>query len=142
MTDALDPAMAETLNRVLYVDDEPDIRAIVELSLRHVGGLDVRLAESGGQALEILEARLEGWTPQLILLDAVMPGMDGPATLAAIRARPTLDGVPVAFVTAMTQDSEVAAFKALGAVGVIAKPFDPLALPGRVRDVWGATIHP
>ncbi|TWB44173.1 response regulator [Nitrospirillum pindoramense] len=135
--------MAETLNRVLYVDDEPDIQAIVELSLRHVGGLDVRLAESGGQALALLErAILEGWVPQLILLDAVMPGMDGPATLAAIRHHPSLDGIPVAFVTAMTQDSEVAALKALGAVGVIAKPFDPLGLPGNVRDVWGATIRP
>ncbi|MEE3627096.1 response regulator [Nitrospirillum sp. BR 11752] len=135
--------MAETLSRVLYVDDEPDIRAIVELSLRHVGGLDVRLAESGGQALALLErAILEGWVPQLILLDAVMPGMDGPATLAAIRHHPSLDGIPVAFVTAMTQATEVDGLLALGAVGVIAKPFNPMDLPGSVRDVWGATIRP
>src|SRR5262245_1728263 len=106
--------MAETLNRILYVDDEPDIRAIVELSLRHVGGFDVQMADSGTRALEILD----GWTPQLILLDAMMPTMDGPATLTAIRQRPTLAAVPIAFMTAKVQPSEVERFKALGAVGV------------------------
>ncbi|MDG3441851.1 response regulator [Nitrospirillum amazonense] len=125
--------MAESLNRILYVDDEPDIRAIVELSLRHVGGFDVQMAESGARALEILD----GWTPQLILLDAMMPGMDGPATLAAIRQRPALAGVPIAFMTAKVQPSEVARFKELGAVGVVAKPFDPMSLPNTVRELWG-----
>ncbi|MEA1676657.1 response regulator [Nitrospirillum sp. BR 11163] len=125
--------MAESLNRILYVDDEPDIRAIVELSLRHVGGFDVRMAESGARALEILD----GWAPQLILLDAMMPGMDGPATLAAIRQRPALAAVPIAFMTAKVQPSEVERFKELGAVGVIAKPFDPIGLPNTVRELWG-----
>ncbi|WP_044558384.1 response regulator [Azospirillum sp. B4] len=127
--------MAETLNRILYVDDEPDIRAIVELSLRHVGGFDIRMAESGARALEILD----GWTPQMILLDAMMPTMDGPATLAAIRERADLSAIPIAFMTAKAQPSEVARFKALGAIGVIAKPFDPMGLPGTVRALWGGT---
>ncbi|MDE1147598.1 MAG: response regulator [Azospirillaceae bacterium] len=126
--------MAEALNRILYVDDEPDIRAIVELSLKHVGGFDIQMAESGARALEILD----GWTPQLILLDAMMPEMDGPSTLAAIRGRPSLAGVPIAFMTAKVQPSEVERFKALGAIGVIAKPFDPMALPTTVRDLWGS----
>ncbi|MBB6250069.1 response regulator [Nitrospirillum iridis] len=124
--------MAEALNRILYVDDEPDIRAIVELSLRHVGGFDVRMAESGARALELLE----DWTPQLVLLDAMMPVMDGPATLAALRQRPALGAIPVAFMTAKSQPSDVAWFKSLGAVGVLAKPFDPMGLPDTVRELW------
>jgi CheY-like chemotaxis protein len=119
--------------RVLHVDDEPDIREIVELSL----GLDpefaVRSCGSGGDALTAAES----WTPDLILLDVMMPVMDGPSTLARLRQRPVTAGIPVIFMTARAQPSELAHFVSLGAAGVIAKPFDPMTLAASVRSYLG-----
>jgi CheY-like chemotaxis protein len=74
----------------------------------------------------------------LVLLDVMMPGMDGPATLAALRALPGMENVPAVFMTAKVQPSELAQFKSLGAIDVIAKPFDPMALAARVRAIWNA----
>jgi len=115
--------------RVLYVDDEADIRDIVEMSLSLDATIHVETADSGAAAL--LRARAGGL--DLILLDVMMPTLDGPATFAALRAEDTTAAVPVAFVTARTQSHEVTHFKALGAVGVIAKPFDPMTLARDVR---------
>jgi two-component system OmpR family response regulator len=122
----------------LSVDDEPDIREIVELSL----GLDpiflVRQCPSGHEALR---AAIE-WRPDLILLDVMMPVMDGPATLAELRADRRTAMIPVVFMTARAQMQEQARFKALGAAGVIAKPFDPMRLPAQVRDCLSAANAP
>lgn len=74
--------------------------------------------------------------PDLILLDVMMPGMDGPTTLAALRREPTLVDVPVVFITAKVQSSEVEFYTSLGALGVISKPFDPMALADQVRAIW------
>ena len=122
------------LQRVLYVEDEPDIRAVAHLALEMVGGLVVKLCSSGEEALR--EAPL--FNPQLILLDVMMPGMDGPGTLRALRALPLLADVPVVFMTAKVQPQEVANYTRLGALGVIAKPFDPMTLAAQVRGLWGA----
>lgn len=120
------------LRRILYVEDEPDIRAVAELALEAVGGFEVKLCESGEQAL----AEAEGFDPDLILLDVMMPRLDGPETLRALRAIPALTNIPVAFMTAKVQPSEVESYKALGAIEVIAKPFDPMTLSDKVRAIW------
>jgi len=122
------------LHSILYVDDEDDIREIVELSLRLDGGLDVAVCDSGSAALAYLEMRI----PDLVVLDVMMPGLDGPGTLARIRERPECADVPVVFLTAKAQREEMDRFLALGAIGVIAKPFDPMTLAQQLRDIWNA----
>ena len=117
--------------RILLVDDDPDIRQIAALSLRRIGLFDVRLASSGPEALEMAAAD----PPDLVLLDVSMPGMDGPATLSALRAGAVASKVPVVFFTATSSEVEVARLCALGAVAVIPKPFDVAALPRLVRDI-------
>jgi CheY-like chemotaxis protein len=120
------------LRTVLYVDDEPDIREIVELALGLVEGLNVELCESGERALQ----RLPDITPDLVLLDVMMPGTDGPMTLQRMRADPRFANIPVVFVTAKAMPAEVARFRALGAVAVIAKPFDPLQFGQQIVAIW------
>nr|WP_255701325.1 response regulator [Afifella sp. H1R] len=116
--------------RILYVDDEPDIREIASMSLELDPQLDVRTCACGQDALETARE----WQPDLILLDAMMPEMDGPQTLAALKAKGDTSGISVVFITARTQTSEVEHFIELGAVGVIAKPFDPMGLAGLVQQ--------
>jgi len=120
------------LQRVLYVEDEPDIQAVARLALELVGGFTVKVCSSGEEALREVEA----FAPQMILLDVMMPVMDGPGTLKALRELPALVTVPVAFMTAKVQPHEVAGYTELGAVGVIAKPFDPMTLANEVRRLW------
>jgi len=120
------------LNRVLYVEDEPDIQAVAKIALEMVGGLTVKICSSGEEALREAEA----FAPEMILLDVMMPGMDGPGTLKALRERPALAMTPVAFMTAKVQPHEVAHYKSLGALDAIPKPFDPMALAGQVRAIW------
>jgi CheY-like chemotaxis protein len=120
------------LASVLYVDDEPDIREIAALALGLDGALDVRTAGSGVEALAAARER----APDLMLLDVMMPDLDGPATLARFRAEPALATIPVVFVTAKTLPSELARFRALGAAEVLSKPFDPMRLLDQVRLVW------
>jgi CheY-like chemotaxis protein len=115
--------------RVLHVDDEPDIREIVEVSLGLDPAFAVRSCASGGDAL----AATSDWSPDLILLDVMMPEMDGPMTLERLRARPQTADIPVVFMTARAQPSEFDRFLSLGAAGVIAKPFDPMTLSALVR---------
>jgi len=115
--------------RVLYVDDEPDIREVAELALGLDPQFEVRTASSGAEALAIGRE----WQPHIILLDVMMPGMDGPETLSRLRGQPETLHTPVAFVTARAQQSEIQNFATLDAVGVIAKPFDPISLSVRVR---------
>jgi CheY-like chemotaxis protein len=116
--------------RVLHVDDEPDIREIVELSLGLDPAVTVRSCASGGEAL----ATTGDWPPDLILLDVMMPVMDGPATLARLRETPQTADIPVVFMTARAQTREIEHFRSLGAAGVIPKPFDPITLAGMVRQ--------
>jgi CheY-like chemotaxis protein len=120
------------LKTILYVDDEPDIREVVQMSLSLVEGLDVQVCESGERALQLLpQVR-----PDLVLLDVMMPGMDGPSTLQKMRSHPEFAKIPVVFMTAKAMPQEVARFLELGAVCVIAKPFDPIQLGNQVIAVW------
>lgn len=120
------------LKTVLYVDDEPDIREIVQLSLGLAQQLDVQVCESGEQALQLLPLL----QPQLVLLDVMMPGMDGTATLARMRSDPSLAHIPVVFMTAKAMPQEMTRFRELGAAAVIAKPFDPMQLADRIFAIW------
>ena len=120
------------LPRILYVEDEPDIQAVARMALEMVGGFEVKVCSSGEEALR----EAEHFAPDMILLDVMMPGMDGPSTLEALRRNPSLADTPVAFMTAKVQPAEVAHYKSLGARGVIAKPFDPVTLAGQVRELW------
>jgi CheY-like chemotaxis protein len=116
--------------RILYVDDEPDIRLIVEMSLMMRPGTEVRTAESGEHALELL--RQGDWQADLIMVDVMMPGLTGPDVLARLRADPRFDSVPVIFVTARARPQDVRDYIDQGARGVITKPFDPMSLADQV----------
>lgn len=124
--------MNAVLQRVLYVEDDTDIRTIASMALEVVGGLTLQACPSGAEAL----AAAGAFAPQLFLLDVMMPGMDGPTTLARLRDLPAMREVPVIFMTAKVQASEVEQYKALGALGVISKPFDPMTLAGQVQALW------
>lgn len=118
--------------RILLVDDEAEIRAIARMSLEMVGRFEVR---DFGSAEEALAAAAEV-RPDLILLDVMMPGMDGLQALAGLRRIPATAGTPVIFMTAKVQPAAVANYASLGAIGVIAKPFSPMALPDEIRRLW------
>ncbi len=120
------------LKLVLYVEDDPDIQMVAQMALEVVGGLTLRSCSSGREAL----LAATGFAPDLILLDVMMPDMDGPATLAELRKLPATAHTPVVFMTAKVQAAEVAHYKSLGALGVIAKPFDPMLLAQQVRQFW------
>jgi len=123
--------MAE-LNKILYVEDEPDIQAVTKLALEEIGGFNLELCSNGDEAL----AKAVNFAPDLLLLDVMMPGMDGPTTLKALREIPQLANTPAIFMTAKVQPHEVEEYKALGAVDVIAKPFDPMTLSDNLRNIW------
>ena len=116
--------------KLLYVEDEADIRVIAEVSLEGEG-FEMVFCESGEQAV----ARAGDFQPEVILLDVMMPGMDGPTTLQNLRAIPGLQNTPVIFLTAKVQPNEIKDFIALGAIDVIPKPFDPMTLADQVRDI-------
>jgi CheY-like chemotaxis protein len=120
------------LKKIMYAEDEPDIQAVAKLALEMVGGFEVLLCGNGQEALD----KVQGFAPDLILLDVMMPGMDGPTALRHLRADPATAAIPVIFLTAKVQPLEVTQYKALGALDVIAKPFDPMTLAAQVRAVW------
>ena len=126
--------MSSPLCRILYVEDQPDIRLVAKMALEVVGGFTVVACASGQEALDCApDARAD-----LLLLDVMMPGMDGPSTLQALRKLPATAHTPVVFMTAKVQAAEVALYKALGALEVISKPFDPMKLSEQLRQVWAA----
>ena len=123
---------AEDLSRILHVDDETDIREVAKLALEAVGGFTVESCASGQEAV----SRAPGFAPDLILLDVMMPGFDGPATFKALKGLPECANTPVIFVTAKVMPPELDRFKEMGAIGVIAKPFDPMTLADQLRSIW------
>lgn len=125
-----------TLNNILYVEDDPDIQTVAQIALEAVGGFALRTCSSGHAALAAIEA---GFVPDLVLLDVMMPEMDGPTTLRGLRKMAMTAATPVIFMTAKVQASEVEYYKSLGALGVIPKPFDPMQLALQVRQLWEST---
>jgi CheY-like chemotaxis protein len=120
-----------TISKILIVDDDEDIRTVSEVVARRVGQWEVVLAASGEEALE----RASAEQPDVILLDVMMPGMDGPATLERLRDDPATSSIPVIFLTAKAQSHEVERYMALGADGVIVKPFEAMTLPDEIRRI-------
>jgi DNA-binding response OmpR family regulator len=120
------------LKRILYVEDDIDIQAVARLALELIGGFTVEVFASGQEALD----GAADFSPDLILLDVMMPGMDGPTTLQKLREQSSLAKTPVVFLTAKVQPDEMAHFKSLGAVDVIPKPFDPLKLSEQITAIW------
>jgi CheY-like chemotaxis protein len=124
--------MMDKLIRILYVEDEPDIQTVARLALETLGGFTVAICGSGQEALD----RAPDFHPQLILLDVMMPFIDGPTTLGMLRALPQFAHTPTIFMTAKVQPSEIAYYLQLGAVDVIPKPFDPMILSSQVQAIW------
>jgi CheY-like chemotaxis protein len=116
-------------HRILVIEDEADVRKVVELALARDPELTVRTCASGREGL----AEAAAWSPDLVLLDVMMPGMDGPTTLTHLRDNPATAGIPVVFLTARARPAELAHFVSLGARGAIAKPFVPSALRAAIR---------
>lgn len=123
---------ASKLTRILCVENELDIQAVVQLALHQIGGFSVEMCGSGGEALEAVP----GFAPQLILLDVMMPEMDGIATLKELRKLPATAATPVVFMTAKVQKEEIQRYLKAGAVDVIAKPFDPMTLSSTIEEIW------
>ena len=124
--------MTKTLQRITYVEDDHDIRAIAELALGTLAGYTLDLCENGKQAIETIPS----FQPDLVLLDVMMPVMDGVETLNRLKNTPELADIPVIFMTAKAQRHEVQAYKDGGAIDVITKPFDPTELPAHVQKIW------
>ncbi len=126
--------MTEKLS-ILYVDDEPDIRLIVQMALNLHPDLTTRTAQSGEEALGMVIG--EGWRPDLVMVDVMMPGLTGPDVLAALRANADTADIPVIFVTARARPPDIDAYIAQGAKAVIVKPFDPMSLASQVVTLAG-----
>lgn len=121
-----------TLERILYLEDEPDIQTIAQLALETIGQFTVEACSSGAEAIE----KAENFAPDLMLLDVMLPDMDGPTTLSELRKLSRTAETPAVFMTAKVQSQEVEAFKAMGALDVIAKPFNPATLADQLKDIW------
>ncbi|RNF51686.1 response regulator [Marinomonas hwangdonensis] len=121
------------LQKVLYVEDDVDIREIATIALQDIGGLTVEVCESGTQALTVID----DFAPQLVLLDVMMPDMNGPETLVALRQQGSVtDATVVAFMTAKVHPEELERYYELGVTNIISKPFDPMTLADDVRAIW------
>jgi CheY-like chemotaxis protein len=117
------------IRKVLLVDDDPDIRRLGELSLSRVGGWDTVVVASGAEAVE---SAADGEPPDVIVLDMMMPDMDGMTTLQRLRDVDRTARIPVVFMTAKVQQADIDTYLGAGARGVISKPFDPMLLPGEL----------
>lgn len=123
---------------ILYIEDDPDIRELVTVALELEDGVRVVGCQTGGaEAVEMARS----WHPQVILLDVMLPGTDGPKTLQLLRADDATQVIPVIFITAKAAKTEVTRLTELGALGVICKPFDPMGLLDQIRALTGAAAH-
>ncbi|MBL4720377.1 MAG: response regulator [Alphaproteobacteria bacterium] len=120
------------LEKILYAEDDPDIQTIGVLALENLGGFTVKTCDSG---VEVLSAAIE-FQPDLVILDIMMPGMDGIEALRSLRDNDAFQDIPVIFMTAKVMKEEQQRYEELGALGVIAKPFDPVTLGERVHEIW------
>jgi len=124
----------QPLLRVLCVEDDDDIRRILRLSLEKIGRMTVELIADPAKAIDSIIA----FRPQLVMLDWMMPEIDGPALLRKMRENPDTRAIPIVFVTAKASQRELAELRALGAAGAISKPFAPKDLPDQLRAIWNA----
>ena len=122
------------LNRICYVEDDEDIQRIVRMSLERVGKMTVAVVGDPTQAIETMVE----FRPDLVMLDWMMPVMDGPTLFRQMKLRPETSALPVVFITARASQRDLDELKALGAVGTISKPFSPKDLPDQLRAIWAA----
>ena len=120
------------LSRILIVEDDPDIQTVTRLALEKLGGFELDVCISGEEAL----LSVPKFKPDLILMDVMMPRLDGPHTVQALREIPGLETLPVIFFTAKTQTTDMAEFRKMGVLGVIPKPFDPMSLSAEIERIW------
>lgn len=123
--------MAE-LKKIMHIEDDPSIQTVARVALEAVGGFEVCTCSGGQEALD----QFLTFAPQLILLDVMMPTMDGPSTLKAMQQQFDLAHIPVVFMTAKVQTNEIESYKALGASDVVVKPFDPMTLSQQIQQIW------
>jgi CheY-like chemotaxis protein len=123
---------AQPLQRVCYVEDDEDIRKIVRMSLERIGKLTVEVIGDPTLAIEAIKA----FKPELVMLDWMMPGMDGPTLYRKMLEVPEVRDLPVVFITAKASEKELSELRALGAAGTISKPFSPKDLPTQLREIW------
>ena len=124
--------MSGVLSKILLVEDEEDIQDIATMSLETLGGFEVKIASSGKEALSLAPE----FQPDLILLDVMMPEMDGPTTLESLRSRSETASIPVVFMTAKVQTHEIDELRTLGVLEVIQKPFSAAGLPRELQAIW------
>ncbi|MES2207697.1 MAG: response regulator [Pseudomonadota bacterium] len=124
--------MSSELKKIMCVEDEADIRTITQLALETLGGYTVKMCESGQEALNTVQT----FNPDLILMDVMMPGMDGPTTLTRLKSSEATAHIPVIFMTARVQSSDIQQYLSLGAISAIAKPFDPVTLSSEISKIW------
>ena len=122
----------EALKRVMHIEDDESIRMITSVTLESVGQLEVLSCESGYLGLE----KFAEYQPQVVLLDVMMPELDGPGTLEKLKSEQDLDNVMVIFMTAKVQQEELDHFKSIGGYDVIEKPFDPMTLSDKLQECW------
>jgi two-component system, OmpR family, response regulator len=120
------------LNRICYVEDDEDIRRIVRMSLERVGKMTVELVGDPMAAIEAMTA----FRPDLVMLDWMMPGMDGPTLFRQMKLRPETASIPVVFITAKASEKELEELQTMGAAATISKPFSPRDLPNQLREIW------
>jgi two-component system, OmpR family, response regulator len=125
---------ARPLNRICYVEDDEDIQRIVRMSLERVGKMTVAVVSDPTQAI----AAMTEFRPDLVMLDWMMPVMDGPTLFKQMKLRPETSALPVVFITAKASQRDLDELRALGAVGTISKPFSPKDLPDQLRAIWAA----
>lgn len=125
--------MAEKeLNKILYVEDDPSIQAVVKVSLVNIGKFTIETCWNGKEALE----QIDDFMPDLILSDVMMPEMDGVTMLKILKSNPKYSHIPLVFISARAQKNEVEEYLMFGAAYVLTKPFDPLALPNDLKSIW------
>jgi CheY-like chemotaxis protein len=124
--------MENELKRILYVEDEPDIQEVAKVALEAVGNFELIICNNGQEVVDNAPSA----NADLILMDVMMPGMDGPTALKKLRESPETANTPVIFMTARIQAQEIQEYKEMGAVDVITKPFDPMNLSDQIRTIW------
>lgn len=129
------PDATMEIRYILLIDDDPNVRKLAKMSLEKVGRFEVTAAASGQEALEVVESR----KPDVIVLDLMMPGLDGKQTLMRLKSLPAISDVPVVLLTAKLAGAEIDELLAMGAAGLIIKPFDPLKLPEEIMKLVAST---
>jgi len=120
------------LKKILYAEDEPDVQTVVELTIQAMSEYQIKICDNG----KILLDCVEDYNPDLILLDVMMPEMDGPTTFKNLQVSEKTKDIPVIFMTAKAQVHEVETFKETGILGLITKPFDPMSLCSEIESIW------